>query len=82
MAKMGEIDASIKITASRDGDAVTLAQVNSQHNEFSRRSYLKHRQDLYKGIGRVRHEMHQIKSGPLQTVVIDSRQANHKHDRS
>lgn len=36
----------------------------------------------YKGIGRVKHEFHEIKSGPLQTVVLDSRQANDKHDRS
>ncbi|KAI0472513.1 hypothetical protein F4859DRAFT_522414 [Xylaria cf. heliscus] len=82
MAKMGEIDASISITAYRDGDAITLAQVNLQHNGFSRRSYLTPGKDLYKGIGRVRHESHEIKSGPLQTVVIDSRQANDKHDRS
>ncbi|KAI0192136.1 hypothetical protein F4808DRAFT_379246 [Astrocystis sublimbata] len=82
MINMGEIDASIQITAYRDGDAVTLAQVNLQHNGFSKRSYLKPGKDLYKGIGRVRHESHEIKSGPLQTVVIDSRQANDKHDRS
>ncbi|KAL9624631.1 MAG: hypothetical protein Q9160_001296 [Pyrenula sp. 1 TL-2023] len=82
MADMGEIDASIQITAYRDGDAITLAQVNLQHSGFSRRSWLKPGQDLYKGIGRVRHEMHEIKSGPLQTVVIDSRQANDVHCRS
>lgn len=82
MMDMGELDASVQVTFSRDGDAIALAQINLQHNGFSRRSWVKPGLDLYKGIGRVRHEMHEIKSGPMQTVVIDSRQANDKHDRS
>ncbi|KAI9857193.1 MAG: hypothetical protein M1813_008555 [Trichoglossum hirsutum] len=44
--------------------------------------WLKPGHDLYKGNGRVRHEMHEIKSGPFQTVVIDSRQVHDKHDKS
>jgi hypothetical protein len=53
-----------------------------QHNGFSRRSWIQPGHDLYKGVGRVKHEFHEIKSGPFQTIVIDSRQANDKHDRS
>jgi hypothetical protein len=82
MKDMGEIDSAIQITFFRGGDPITLAQVNLQHNGFTRRSWLQPGPDLYKGIGRVKHEFHEIKSGPLQTVVIDSRQANDKHDRS
>lgn len=79
---MGEIDASIQVTFYQGDHPIGLAQLNLQHNGFTRRSWLKAGPDLYKGIGRVKHEFHEIKSGPLQTVVIDSRQANDKHDRS
>ncbi|KAI9733442.1 MAG: hypothetical protein M1818_007190 [Claussenomyces sp. TS43310] len=82
MPPMGEIDASIQVTFSRGGHAITLAQINLLHNGFSRRSWLKPGADLYKGNGRVKHEAHKIHSGPFQTVVIDSRQANDKHDRA
>ncbi|KAF4634701.1 hypothetical protein G7Y89_g3401 [Cudoniella acicularis] len=63
MPSMGEIDAAIQVTFYRGGDAIALAQINLQHNGFSRRSWLQPGMDLYK-------------------VVIDSRQANDKHDRS
>jgi len=82
MPPMGEIDASIQVTFSRGGHAIALAQINLLHNGFSRRSWLKPGADLYKGNGRVKHEAHEIRSGPFQTVVIDSRQANDKHDRA
>lgn len=82
MPDMDEMDTSIQITAFRNGDAIALAQVNLQHIGFSRRSWLVVGYDLYKGIRRVRHETHEVKSGPLQTVVIESRQANDKHERS
>ncbi|KAE8356238.1 hypothetical protein BDV28DRAFT_154832 [Aspergillus coremiiformis] len=79
---MGEIDASVQVTFFQANNPIALAQINLQHNGFTRRSWLKAGPDLYKGIGRVKHEFHEIKCGPLQTVVIDSRQANDKHDRS
>ncbi|KAJ0303933.1 hypothetical protein COL5a_010852 [Colletotrichum fioriniae] len=82
MGDMGEIDASIQVTFSRGGHAIAIAQINLLHNGFSRRSWLQPGADLYKGNGRVKHEAHEIRSGPLQTIVIDSRQANDKHDRS
>ncbi|KAH0565854.1 hypothetical protein GP486_000751 [Trichoglossum hirsutum] len=80
-APFGEIDAAIQLTFYRKGEAVALAQANLQHNGFGRRDWLKPGVDLYKGNGRVRHEMHEIKSGPFQTIVIDSRQVHDKHDR-
>ncbi|KAL7928039.1 hypothetical protein V8C35DRAFT_274220 [Trichoderma chlorosporum] len=82
MADMGEIDASIQVSFSRGGHTIAIAQINLLHNGFSRRSWLQPGADLYKGNGRVKHEAHEIRSGPFQTIVIDSRQANDKHDRS
>jgi len=78
----GEIDAAIQITFYKNGDAVALAQVNLQHNGFGRRSWINPGEDLYKGNGRVRHEMQEIKMGPFQTIVMESRRAHAKYDRS
>ena len=81
-AAFGEIDASIQLTLLRENEAIALVQLNLQHNGFSRRNWLQPPSDLYKGNGRVKHETHEIKSGPFQTIAIVSRQANDKHDRS
>jgi hypothetical protein len=81
-ADYGEVDASIQITFFMENEAVCLAQANLQHNSFSRRHSLQPNADLYKGNGRVKHEFHEVKSGPFQTLVINSRQANDKHVRS
>ena len=81
-ASFGEIDASIQVTFLREGEAIALAQINLQHNGFARRHWLLPPMDLYKGNGRVKHELHEIKSGPFQTIAINSKQANDKHDRS
>ncbi|KAH7309182.1 hypothetical protein B0I35DRAFT_398580 [Stachybotrys elegans] len=80
--QFGEIDAALQISFIQDNEPICLAQVNLQHNGFTRRSWVTPGPDLYKGIGRVKHEFHEIKSGPMQTIVIDSRQANDRHDRS
>ncbi|MCJ1245649.1 hypothetical protein MMC30_002853 [Trapelia coarctata] len=84
MASMGEIDAMLQFSFKQKGDVIAVAHINLQHTGFSRRSWLHHGEnpDLYKGVGRVKHEAHEIRSGPFQTIVIDSRQANDKHDRS
>ena len=78
----GEYDACLQITFYKDSEPVTIAQVNLLHNGFSRRSWIPVEADWYKGSGRVKHEFHDIRSGPFQTIVVDSRQANDKHDRS
>ena len=78
----GEYDAGIQLTFIKDNEPMTIAQINLLHNGFSRRSWLSVKEDWYKGSGRVKHEAHEIRSGPFQTVVMDSRQANDKHDRS
>jgi predicted dehydrogenase len=76
----GEIDASIQLTFYHANDVVALVHLDLQHTGFGCRTWLQPGADLYKGNGRARHEMHEIKSGPLQTVIIDSRQASDKHD--
>ncbi|KAK8098764.1 Cytochrome P450 monooxygenase [Apiospora kogelbergensis] len=81
-AAFGEVDASVQLTFVREGEAVALAQLNLQHNGFSRRHWLLPPADLYKGNGRVKHELHEVKSGPFQTLAVASKQANDKHDRA
>ncbi|KAK5988356.1 hypothetical protein PT974_12507 [Cladobotryum mycophilum] len=87
MRSMGEYDAMIQFTFKQQGEVIATAHINLLHTGFSRRSWLEHGKnpafdDLYKGVGRVKHEAHEVRSGPFQTLVIDSRQANDKHDRS
>lgn len=81
MADFGEMDASLAISFISGTEVTTLAQLNLQHNGFARRTWLTPGSDLYKGNGRVKHEFHDIKSGPFQTLTIESRQANDKHER-
>jgi predicted dehydrogenase len=78
----GEVDASALVELRLHGDVVGQAKINLRHNGFSRRSWVRPGTDLYKGNGRVRHERHEIVSGPLQTVYIDSYQANDRHEHS
>jgi len=84
VADFGEYDANIQMTFLQDDEPVTLVQLNLLHNGFSRRSWVTmgNSADWYKGSGRVKHEAHEIRSGPFQTIVLESRQANDKHDRS
>lgn len=84
MKTMGEYDAMIQLSFKQQGEVIATAHINLLHTGFSRRSWLDHGKnpDLYKGVGRVKHESHEVRSGPFQTIVIDSRQVNDKHDRS
>ena len=84
MMDMGEMDAMLQITFKQNGTVLAIAQLNLFHTGFSRRDWVDQgpTPDLYKGCGRVKHEAHEVRSGPFQTIVIDSRQANDKHDRS
>lgn len=76
----GEIDAFVQLTFFHAGEAVALVQFDLQHSGAGRRSCLKSGTDLYKGCGRVKHEMYDVKPGPFQIIVVDSRQASDKHD--
>ncbi|PVI01086.1 hypothetical protein DM02DRAFT_487660, partial [Periconia macrospinosa] len=76
----GEVDASIQLTFYHKDAVVSLVHLDLMHTGFGCRSWIQPSSDLYKGNGRARQEMHEIKSGPIQAVIIDSRQASDKHD--
>ncbi|KAL4892716.1 hypothetical protein BDV59DRAFT_208165 [Aspergillus ambiguus] len=75
MEDMGEIDCGIMMTAFRDGQPICLVQLNLLHTGFSRRSSVQTGTDLYRGVGRVKHESHDIKCGPFETIVVESRKS-------
>ena len=73
----GEIDAQIGISyKNNDNNVTTIGQFSLLHNSFSQRNWdsAKNR-DLYKGNGRIRHEMHYIVQGPFQTIIYESYQS-------
>ena len=79
-SRFGEMDAAALLTLRRTGEAVAQAQINLRHNGVARRTWLQPGSDLYKGNGRIKHETHEITSGPFQHIVIESRQANDQHE--
>jgi len=80
-SRFGEMDAKALVTFRKAGAAVCQAQIDLKHNGFARRTWLRPGDDLYKGNGRVKHERHEIQSGPFQTVLIESYQSRDKHDQ-
>lgn len=81
-SKFGEIDAKSIISYFDEETLIGQGQIDLRHNGFSRRDWLLPREDLYKGAGRVKHETHEIACGPYQTIFLESRQANDKHEQS
>lgn len=75
MNGMGEYDCAVLITAYRGAHPICLIQLNLLHAGFSRRSTIETGPDLYRGVGRVKHESHDIKCGPFQTLVADCRKS-------
>lgn len=75
--KFGEIDAQIQTTyKDTKGRSITIGQFNLLHNSFSQRDWSEASgRDLYKGNGRIRHELHYIVQGPFQTIMYDSFQS-------
>ncbi|KEQ78402.1 hypothetical protein M438DRAFT_378920 [Aureobasidium pullulans EXF-150] len=69
----GEIDAVAQLTFRQEGDPVMLAQLNISSTGYGQRSTLHPNPDQYKGNGRVKHEAYEIRSGPFQTIYIESR---------
>ncbi|OQD81358.1 hypothetical protein PENANT_c028G08921 [Penicillium antarcticum] len=65
MDGMGEYDCAILMTAYRGVHSICLVQLNLLHAGFSRRSSVEIGPDLYRGVGRVKHESHDIKCGPF-----------------
>lgn len=75
----GEIDADIQLSFLRNEEPVALGNLSLLHNGFSRRSWLRPGEDLYKGNGRVKHEQHRLHVGPFLSIQIHSCQAKDKH---
>lgn len=73
----GEIDAQISITyKNKYNQITTIGQWNLLHNSFSQRNWpTAVGKDLYKGNGRIRHELHYIVQGPFQTIIFESYQS-------
>ncbi len=73
----GEIDAQIDVCyKNKDNDVTTIGQYSLLHNSFSQRDWPNALgRDLYKGNGRIRHEMHYLVQGPFQTIIYESYQS-------
>ena len=81
LADHGEMDAQALLQLTAAGVPVAQANITLLHNSFSRRTWVRPGADLYKGNGRVKHEEHYIALGPFRTIMVQSYQANDKHDR-
>jgi len=73
----GEMDAQIQVAfKNKNNDVTTIGQFSLLHNSFSQRNWSSAKgRDLYKGNGRIRHEMHYIVQGPFQTIIYESYQS-------
>lgn len=75
MIGFGEIDAFNSFAFKHDEKVITLGSNNLAHNGFAQRSWpTAENKDLYKGNGRIRHEMHTIEQGPFQSITYLSYQ--------
>lgn len=78
----GEMDAFMLGRFLKEGENVCNFSLNLLHNSFARRTWVEPGKDLYKGNGRVKHEMHTIQQGPFQCIQIHSYQASDQHDKN
>ncbi len=76
-AQFGELDSQIQVAYKNSKNrTVTIGQFNLIHNSFSQRNWPSATgRDLYKGNGRIRHELHYIVQGPFQTIIYESLQS-------
>jgi hypothetical protein len=74
--KFGEVDCFSNFVFKKRNRAITLVDINMQHNGFSQRNWVSaSNRDLYKGNGRVRQESYQISQGPFQSIKYLSYQS-------
>lgn len=73
--RLGEIDAFINFAFLSKNRKITNANLSLIHNGFSVRSWFFPKKDLYKGNGRVRHEVYIIEQGPFQSIHYHSYQS-------
>ena len=69
----GEIDAAAQLSFFNGEDPIALAQITLSSSGYGLRSTLMPAQDQYKGNGRVKHEAYEIRSGPFQTIYLESK---------
>ncbi len=78
--QFGEIDVYSLIKLKKEKRTLTTASVNLLHTGFSRRAWGVAKPDLYKGNGRLRHEMVNIQIGPLMNIQVHSYQSTEIND--
>lgn len=79
--RMGEVDAHVCIEAVLDGALLTTANLHLQHDSVSARCTLEPPRNWYKESGRLKRELWHIDQGPMQSIRIETLQAEDKHDR-
>ena len=72
----GEIDAHLNFVFYKNNRKLLNIQFSLLHNGFSRRSWVKPKDNLYKGNGRIRHEYYSIHQGPFQSIKYESYQSD------
>lgn len=73
MSAYGEVDLNSSISFKKGKDIITQVSINLLHNGVSQRDWAHvGGRDLYKGVGRVLHEMHVIEQGPFQSIQFHS----------
>lgn len=79
--QMGEVDAHVSIEAIRDGAVMTTINLHLQHDTVSARSSLATPFNWYKKSGRMKRELWHVDQGPMQSLRLETLQAEDKHDR-
>lgn len=79
--RMGEVDAHVSIEAIRNGAVMTTASVHLQHDTVSARASLAPPSNWYKGSGRLKRELWHFDQGPMQSLRLETLQADDLHDR-
>lgn len=79
--RMGEVDAHVSIEAIRDGAVLTTVNLHLQHDTVSARSTLNTPANWYKLSGRLKRELWHFDQGPMQSLRMETLQAEDRHDR-
>lgn len=79
--RMGEVDANVSIEAIRGGAVITTVHLHLQHDTVSARSSLATPPNWYKKSGRMKRELWHVDQGPMQSLRLETLQAEDKHDR-
>ena len=75
----GELDVTCLSGWYHHGDATITSVIDLHHNSFSRRADAVLSHDLYKGVGRVKHERHEVLHGPFSTIILEHRESRPVH---